>query len=558
MPHDKPVMSRSLHGSLGNGLTCLIMAACFCGLTFAEENRAADKYAELDGVQRDGQRMGIETQLLQKQMVVGPVAAKGMTLNDCMQITLSNNANVLLSQQQMVAAEGIAIQSTAPFDLTISLTANRTKAKRPMRSDELKFFPLSNPDISYTGQYRLGLDQTFKNGIGINVGASLNSRSDQIEQLSGILPSTSGALSFTLMLPLLKNIGEISAAGLAAARLEHQAARFELERSVSSALLDVALAYWDYLAKHRRLEIAINSEVRSKALINEIRRLISADQLPKADIYVVEANHSERRVLRAAAEAAVSESRRRLARAMGIDLKRMLSLTAPTDQFPTLPNQDKPLAFEELVTAALKRRPDLHALELRKQAATQRVAAARGSLKPRVDLTLEASSTGLNEKMGMLSLRPYYENHANTIAASVVFALPFQNSAASGLLLSASSSQDSALIAQREQEATIATNLQVLVTGFSRSIEELRAAKEAVDHYRSALDAEQIRRRIGMSTLIDVLTLEDKLNNARLSEVDLAQSFASTLAQLHFELADFLEFDGTEYRFLLNHFFTPG
>lgn len=533
---------------------CLIMAVLFFGSAFAERCCAADKDVELT----DAQRKDMDIGLMQRQVVAGVGAVEGVTLNECMQVALSNNANVLLHQQQIVAAEGIVVQSAAPFDLNISLMASRSKAERPMRRDELMFFPFSNPDISYTGQYRLGFDQTFKNGIGMNIGASLTSRTDRIEQLNGILPSTSGVLSFALMLPLLKNTGEISAAGLTAARLEHQAARFELEQSVSSALLEVALAYWDYLAKHRRLEIAINSEARSTALIDEVRRLISADQLPKADIYAVEANHSERRVLRVSAESAVSESRRRLARAMGIDLKKMLALPAPIDQFPTVPDQNLPLAIKKLSLTALERRPDLHALELRQQAAEQRVVAARGSLKPSVDLTLEASSTGLNETLGTFSLRPYYESRANTIAASVVLALPFQNSAASGLLLSTSSSKDSALIALREQEATVATNIHVLVTELSRGIEELLAAREAVDRYRSALDAEQTKRRMGMSTLIDVLTLEDKLNNARLSEVDLAQGFASTLAQLRFELADFLESDGTGYRFRLNRFFTPG
>src|SRR5690349_22165550 len=54
-----------------------------------------------------------------------------------------------------------------------------------------------------------------------------------------------------------------------------------------------ALAYWDYLARIRRLAISREAENRAVRLVEETRRLIAADQVPAAEIQLVSARSEE-------------------------------------------------------------------------------------------------------------------------------------------------------------------------------------------------------------------------------------------------------------------------
>ena len=120
--------------------------------------------------------------------------------------------------------------------------------------------------------------------------------------MSNIFPTSStprqsiGALTFQLRVPLLRNSGNVTAAPLRAAELEALAARSDLEFAISNIVLSSALGYWDYLAKTQRLTIARNSERRGEESLDELRKLIAADELPQAEINLGLASQNDRRV----------------------------------------------------------------------------------------------------------------------------------------------------------------------------------------------------------------------------------------------------------------------
>jgi outer membrane protein TolC len=57
-----------------------------------------------------------------------------------------------------------------------------------------------------------------------------------------------------------------------------------------------------------------------------------------------------------------------------------------------------------------------------------------------------------------------------------------------------------------------------------------------VERYALSVKNERTKRRLGLSTLIDVINVQDRLDAAQLSQLQLRQEYAQLLAQLYFEL----------------------
>jgi hypothetical protein len=58
--------------------------------------------------------------------------------------------------------------------------------------------------------------------------------------------------------------------------------------------------------------------------------------------------------------------------------------------------------------------------------------------------------------------------------------------------------------------------------------------------------------------VIDVITVEDRLTSALLTDVALRQNFASAIAQFRFELGQLVQRDGEEYRVALDALLSGG
>ena len=90
-----------------------------------------------------------------------------------------------------------------------------------------------------------------------------------------------------------------------------------------------------------------------------------------------------------------------------------------------------------------------------------------------------------------------------------------------------------------------------------RANDQLIESDAAVKTYAASLESERTKRRFGAATLIDVLNVEDRYNNALLAQVQAKQNYASTIAQFRFETGALLEREGDSYRTRVSDLFTP-
>ena len=508
-----------------------------------------------------------------------------LDLASALREALRQNPNTLIQQQQVGITRGSMLQALGQFDPVLTASASRGREIRKLRRDESEALGrgasglndplaallglstqagLAPPTAQYSNNttYSLGVEQTLRSGATVGATAGVTSLYDNVSALNDIPPQTSGRVGFSLRTPLLRYAGtEVTTANLTAAEAELEASANDTLFVNAQTLLGTALSYWDFLARLRRLDIARDAERRAARLVDETRKLIGADEMPAADIQLVQASHAERLAARIAAEQAVAEGRRNLALQIGLPPEHAQTLPTPANDFPALeretPRTDRQIPA--LQSYALLKRADLEAARQREQAARYRVVFAQSALKPQVDLSMGVNYGSLLENRG-----PYATGHVlgsgmvgPSMVATLAMQLPFRNTAAQGNFISASSALEANTIRVRSLADAIGANVGTAAMALTRAALQLAQSMDTTRHYRVSVANERTKHRMGLATLIDVINVEDRLTNALIAEVQARQAYAAAIVQLRFEVGGIVAERGGGFEVDIDSFFSP-
>jgi outer membrane protein TolC len=495
-------------------------------------------------------------------MLAGPATAqtpflalrdRPVTLGDVLQLSLQQSPNVLLSKQQAEGARGNAMQAAGGFDMVTEFTTNRTRNRNsltPLEQAQLVAAPVDNitSHDSTQSSTRFSVQQPLRSGLILGSDYTVQRNFDALQALQyGQLgqAQSSGRLSFSIQVPLLRNTGrDVTGASAEAAEREAAAAFASHEFDSSQTVLATTRSYWDFVAKQRLFELALESEARTKRLLEEMRKLAAADQIPQADTELVSASSAEKTAYRVTAEQGLIASRRTLARQLGMSVLDELRLSQPATPFPAADERAARAASDlaARIEAAMPRRADLRAAELREQSAQLLRVAAQHNLKPVANLSFSISEGGLAiDKSSTALASPFSTNRTGpTFSVGLQMQWPVENQQARGLLLTRSASAVGAEIQRRDLQDAVGSGIQLAASALSASVVQLHAAAAAVHHYEKTLVNENTKRRLGAGTLIDVINIEDRLNNAQQTEVLLRQSYANAIAQLLFETGELI------------------
>ncbi|MBI5658862.1 MAG: TolC family protein [Nitrosomonadales bacterium] len=489
---------------------------------------------------------------------------QGLSLEAALSVALSGNPNVLLSLTQVEVAQGVAQQQHGPFDLALNAQGGSTRNIQPLREAERLNFLQGGYDLRYqisdTTIAQAGVTQLFINGVQANLVATYTNNADNTFPATGTLRQGSGTVAFQLRVPIMRNAGDVASAPLRAAEIESSATRGELEFTVAQALLNSALSYWDYLGKTQRLAISRANERRGEEQLDEIRKLIAADELPEAEANLAQASLNDRRSARIAAEQALLESRRALGRTLGMSAQATMSIGDLVDAFPPYANVaiNTVLRKEELTLRALELRSDLAALRQHREAAQILRDAARKNERPQLDLVLGATQNGLTEGASPGAIAPAFtRNFGPGYSANLIFQMPLGNNTARGLYRQQAAQADAQRIRISELGHSISNSIEISAYAVQRATEQLIEADAAVKTYAVSLENERTKRRLGLATLIDTLNIEDRYNNALLAAVQAHQNFAGSIARFRFETGTLLAREGDTYSARVSELLTP-
>lgn len=470
----------------------------------------------------------------------------GIDLLSSVRQALEHNASIRVSTSQIGIAQGQVQVASGQFDTIISANIQKQRVYTPSTADEIAAG--AAPPVTSTNAFNstLQASRQLRNGITLTPALTLGRTADALSA-PGTVPPNRSTVGLTVTVPLLRNAGrDVVGAAETAAQQELQAVQFDQSQNVAQITVNVVSAYWQYLAAEDLRLIALEAESSSTHRTQDTSRLVHDEMIPAADRDLAIADEAAKRQARMAAEQALVEARSNLARLLGMSATQARALPLPNELFPNADGGDLSARLPLIRNLALERRADLAAAQIRYDEAQVILTALRKNLRPQLDFVLGVSSNGVNQ--GASNASYFSAAGSNMRGPNIVVALNYQipvgNDVANGQLLQKMGAVDQLDISRHDLSDTILTSVDTLASSVQRLALQLADATRAVQLYAKSVDNEEIRRRMGLSTLIDVLNISDRLLQARQTLITVQLNYASAIAQLRFASGTLFQANG--------------
>jgi outer membrane protein TolC len=234
---------------------------------------------------------------------------------------------------------------------------------------------------------------------------------------------------------------------------------------------------------------------------------------------------------------------------MGLDTDQMSRANFSFEDFPEPELQRLPVlnaeAFTKYVQQAFSRRADYLAAQRRVGESRVLLLAAQNGLKPRLNLNFEAGGSGLSEGTAPAQFfnSPYHSIQGPDAIAGITYNFPLRNNVAAGDVRQAQATLNQAQLKAADLSRRISSSVVIALSAVRNAAVGLDKARESVRSFEAALQGEREKFSLGFNSLVDVLTVEDRLTSAMTSQVSAELSYALALTQLRFATGTIVEPD---------------
>jgi outer membrane protein len=406
----------------------------------------------------------------------------------------------------------------------------------------------------------VGVTKEYRTGVQINPFYETTRTTDNLSTTQGTNMSHVGV---QVTIPLLRGRGrQAVAAQETAAEVEVTATTFDRNQTISSLLASTSSSYWQAVAATKQLQVASSSEERGRAYLDNVQTLINAGRVAKTEINQVAANLATRTAGRIAAEQNLLQAQQQLALAMGSDVSQILGANFSFEDFPE-PDSQKLSRLEgnatgQYVQQALIERADYRAAQKRIAESRVLLVATQNALKPQLNLNFQTGFSGLSEGTAPAQFfnSPYRAIQGLDAVAGATYNFPLRNNLATGEVRQALASLNQAQLRAADLGRGIASSVVTAVNAVRNAALQLDQARESVRSSEAALQAEREKFKLGFNSLVDVLTVEDRLTTAMTTEVSAELTYALALTQLRFATGTIVEPDKEVHSVNPDCFFT--
>src|SRR5882724_518732 len=481
-------------------------------------------------------------QLFSAQTASGK-SATGLTLTEAIQSTLENHPVLRAQEVQVEFRRGQQEQFAGQFDSLIEGGVSQNRSHTPLTTLEQQQDEAAGifgvAEVANVSKSGVSYSRLFRSGISVSSGMQLRRNIDNITGIGGINTSTAGLL---ISIPLLRGRGaKAVAAQENAARTEVRATLYDFNQLIAQLMLNTATSYWKLVAARKNVDITRAAETRAQSYLDNVRELVAADHVPRNDLNEVMANQAQATSNRIAAEQQRIAAEAQLALDMGRDGAQVLGgLASPADDFPNA--GDGPLLYANAAEVqyyfeqALDNRADYLAARARVSEQHILTVSARNGLLPQINLNVGSGYSGLEEgrRAGSFFTSTFSGVTAPDATAGITYTFPGSNQTAKGLLRQANATERQAELQKDDLERTIGAQVAVAVQSVRNAVLQVEKARESVASFELALSGEREKYRGGIGSIVDILTVEDKLTNAMAAQVQTELGYALALAQFRF------------------------
>jgi outer membrane protein len=366
-------------------------------------------------------------------------------------------------------------------------------------------------------------------------------------------PAYSSDLGVSLRQPLLRNLSiDPAREAIRVAAADRSASEARLTRVVSDTIREVDAAYWSLVAARRDV-VSIESAVSlAEKQLSETKSRIEAGTLGETEIAQPTAERERRKGDLALARQRVAQAENTL---------KLLVLGDPRD--PSWSAEIVPADNPELTTSrpdvdkavetAFTHRPEVAEAKARWARFEVQVEARRSDVKPRLDLVAAYERRGLAGRLNPNAIgfsgqpvvvppalegawgRSYgtiADNEFPDASVGVSFSFPIGNRTARANLATAKSALSQATLGVSAQEQQVQAEVRNATFAFDSARQRIEAARAARSAAETQLYAEQERFAVGLSTNFLVLTRQNDLTNARVTETSALTDYRKATTEL--------------------------
>ncbi|MEZ4272349.1 MAG: TolC family protein [Myxococcota bacterium] len=338
-------------------------------------------------------------------------------------------------------------------------------------------------------------------------------------------------VSLTVTQSLLQGFGPaVNLARVRQSHLEAVASQFELRGYTQALVAEVENAYWAYVLATQQLEIFQSSLSLAKEQRGDVLQRIDIGMVAPTEAAVAHAEVAQREQALIDARSAWDEQRLTLARLTGVgnqsSMGRMIQPSSTPEMGASADDE-----LDDHLKVASRWRPDLNEARLRLEQGRLETVLTRNGVLPRLDVFVSLGKTGF-----AASFRDAFGNiTGDTFDFTAGLSLNHV------LGRRATSAQDVAARASREQSARAVENLEQLVELDVRlALNELERARQQIEASEAtralreqAANAERERYNVGSSTTLLVAQAQRDLLASQITEVGAVIAYRRALVGLY-------------------------
>jgi outer membrane protein TolC len=478
-----------------------------------------------------------------------------LALDDCLRMALKNNLDLVSARYAPELAE-----QNIGFQLSSFDAAFETYVDHDER--EQSAVQLSTVTGSETDTLQLGVNQNLRMGANYTVGFQTTNNLQTGPNVVAPESWFSGVfLSFNQ--PLRKGFGtEISTEQLVLAENDLEISRTDLEGQAETIMEIVEGAYWNVVAAREALRIAELSLARAEDLLELNRKKVEVGTLAPIEITQAEAGVASQEEGVILAETTLWDAEDELRRLLAIPEsdtmwdKEILNATRPTFQ-------EMVIDVDQAIAIGLQQRAEVKSAEqtVDNRMLSERVARrqVRHQLDFAVNYTPQGSSLDspaiIDPSSGGLffaeqtaemeeSISRIFNGDEYNWNVRLTYRVPIGNRAAKAEYARSRLSREQSQVDLDNQEQTVRVEVRRAARAVESGIKRVQAARKNVELQQKKLDAEQKKFDNGMSTSFEVLTFQNDLADAELSEIRARLDYIKALAGIERAKGTLLESRG--------------
>lgn len=467
------------------------------------------------------------------------------------ELTLDKSPIVESNQLRITNAEGDyqVQQSIFDYQLRSGVTTDRNVSN--LYTFDPRFSVL-NDDLEATRFITtLGLQKRFRIGLVADFSVDYSSSKDNLpldrfgQTVGADIREHVVSSTFSLTQPLLRGNANVAGALEKSSLLDLESEKTNLNFRNSVEVLQLASAYWDYVASFKSLEIFRENERRVRRVLDITDELVKADKKPAGDLSQIQADLANQARQTTVAEQRFYAAKLNLGRVIGLSEDESKKLANPTNDFPEVlaSGYSKDLILQNYIDIAHANRSDIEASLQTEEAIKTRLSLVENSKKPQLDLSGFVNYGGLNFGNGLsnaLSTFSQRDGRNLGFGLSLNFTFALNNNNAQGNYLKNKTLFENQQISNENLKRNVALNVSIAVQNLENSVTILEKAELSLRYYRQVFENEQEKFQNGLTTLLNLILFQERLTFAQLEYLQAHQLFANAIVNLRYETGTLL------------------